>query len=242
MIDINAIIPLAIIVITLIIVSLICGKTRSKDLSEDKVNKMGCKWLMGSAAVTLAGGLYAVILDNSLLYILALILPTVIAALVVVIYKLKKKEIKLDKPVIIIFTIISLIFVGISLIPVFSEGKTYVEVTSDNIDIYGMYGEDIPVQEIMNITLTDSIPEIKYRSNGYSQNDVNIGDFKTAGNRTVKLFMRSGETPFILIRRIQGCDIYINRKNAAETNELYSLMKKTLHTPRRQNLFPGENL
>ncbi len=119
----------------------------------------------------------------------------------------------------------TLLFVLILFGSGFRENK--LVVISGEINIQGMYGEKLFQDDIESVTLTNELPEIISRTNGFSLGDINKGYFKTRGGESVKLILNSGEKPYILIVKKSGKKIYYSSKNGND-EEIFKSIKRIL--------------
>lgn len=120
----------------------------------------------------------------------------------------------------IFIVVIAFITFAIMLIT-FSSGKELnkIKVTDTSIIIEGNFGTSIKKQDIKEVVLVDTIPEIALRANGYSDGSaVRKGDFKLENGDKIKLYTQSKDGPFIKISTV-NVDIYINYKDRNETIE-----------------------
>lgn len=117
------------------------------------------------------------------------------------------------------------IILSIALVPcILFYFSQEVSITSDakQIDISGIYGEQIRTTDILRLELVDTIPSIKTRTNGYAFNGVLIGYFKTTNNKKIKMFLYTTSGPFMKISKKDGHEIYINSKQIETTNKIYA--------------------
>lgn len=120
----------------------------------------------------------------------------------------------------IFIVVIAFITFAIMLIT-FSSGKELnkIKVTDTSIIIEGNFGTSIKKQDIKEVVLVDTLPEIALRVNGYSDGSaVRKGDFKLENGDKIKLYTQSKDGPFIKISTV-NVDIYINYKDRNETIE-----------------------
>ena len=98
---------------------------------------------------------------------------------------------------------------------------------SNAFKLKGIYGVNIPFAEIAKAdTITWSeMPAIHIRTNGISLFKVHRGNFKTRDGDKVRLSVQRGVNPIIRIVKKDGSVYYINRKNAAETKQLFNQLK-----------------
>lgn len=85
------------------------------------------------------------------------------------------------------------------------------------IEIGGEYGETIEVKEIKSIQLVNTLPEISYKTNGFSLGTVSKGYFKNKKGEKVKLLLNNSDNaPYILIIKKNGEKIYYSSKKDSE--------------------------
>jgi len=99
---------------------------------------------------------------------------------------------------------------------------------SDAFRMRGIYGVNIPFAEIAKadtIALRE-MPAISIRTNGISLFKVHRGNFRTTDGEKVRLSINRSSSPVIKIVERNGAVYYINRKNAAETRQIFNKIKK----------------
>lgn len=158
------------------------------------------------------------------------ILPFVMILIVIVfgyfIYMQKFDHNKKSKTEIIVMIVIGFITFSV-LIITFSFGNepNKLIVKDEAIIIEGSYGVTLKKSDIKSIDIVDNIPEIKYRSNGYSDGaSVKKGDFKLKDGEKVKLYIQSNEGPYIKIATV-NFDVYINYKDVSLTKKSFNNLK-----------------
>ena len=124
-------------------------------------------------------------------------------------------------------SIISIFVLVLSLIPIYMNRQTSIDIDSHDISISGLYGEVIDRSSIISITLVNDIPDIDYRVNGYSLFGDNLGKFKTDDGNIVMLYTHSLDAPFIKISRQHEPDIYLNTNDPDKTFSLFHQMVNT---------------
>lgn len=129
------------------------------------------------------------------------------------------------------FAIGILVMVFIIVGGMFYEGFQELEFshTEEKIVIHGMYGETIENSNIRFISLVDSLPRIKYRTNGFSIGNINKGYYKTKDGSKIKLLLDSKQKPVIFIDLVEGSDIYFSYKTASNI-ALYEQLKQTMNS------------
>ena len=119
--------------------------------------------------------------------------------------------------------ILALVFVIVILITGFRENKLII--TTEEISIEGMYGEKISVSEIETVCLTDSLPSISIRTNGFSLGKFRKGYFKTKNGEKVKLLLNTESKPFIRIVKKTGEKLYFS--SGKTSNQIIYMEIKT---------------
>ena len=118
-------------------------------------------------------------------------------------------------PIAIIASVMLFIYMGYK--------QPRVVIDSNAFKLKGLYGANIP---FVSIAKADTIawremPAISIRTNGISFMKVHRGNFKTADGDKIRLSVNSGSSPVIRIVDRNGVVYYINRKNAAETRQIF---------------------
>lgn len=90
----------------------------------------------------------------------------------------------------------------------FKENKLLVH--ADSIKIEGSYGEILPIKTIKSISLTNKLPKITMRVNGFAAGNIRKGYFKTSEGEIIKLMLHKESKPFILITKNSGQKIYFS--------------------------------
>lgn len=116
-----------------------------------------------------------------------------------------------------------LLIVGFVFIPNMIDTKIYVE--PNELKIKGVYGLTISYSDIEQIDTISIMPKISLRTNGYAFGKTLIGNFKLSDDSHVKLFIKKGITPFILIKSKGQLPVYINLKEKKKTIDLYNELK-----------------
>ncbi len=85
-------------------------------------------------------------------------------------------------------------------------------IKSDSLEISGSYGEDIPFNDIESISLTNELPNITMRTNGFSLGEIKKGYYKSSEGK-VKLVLNSQNKPFLKIKKKEGFPIFFTGKS-----------------------------
>jgi hypothetical protein len=99
-----------------------------------------------------------------------------------------------------------------------------VVVTSEYVQIRGIYGMKIGIEEIRSVILEDSIPRVIRKTNGFNMGNILKGYFRVEDLGDVKLFVHMGRPPYIYIYA-DDMLVIINYKDVARTKELYDSIK-----------------
>jgi hypothetical protein len=123
----------------------------------------------------------------------------------------------------VVITIIVLI--GLTIMLLSGTKDTLVIVEDNYIKIQTMFGVNVNLAEVSNITLIEKTMEdigIGHRNNGFGGvGHAQKGHFSSEG-RKYMLFVQSRSTPTIWIERPGKEDIYISLSDSGKTRALYS--------------------
>jgi hypothetical protein len=120
--------------------------------------------------------------------------------------------------------IATFVFVVGLLIYGFSESE--INYNTSQIEFEGIYGEILTPEEIESITMTDELPDIKYKKNGFALGSINKGYFATEKGETVKLILNSAKKPIILFTKTNGKKIYFVAQDEPSSKILNHLKDK----------------
>ena len=125
------------------------------------------------------------------------------------------------------FTYFILGLVGVFVFSLIAYGYIPSKVFFDNgnIKFSGMYGFEMNVSEIDNVELSDTIPTILLRTNGFSFGTVNKGFFNLDKLGKTRLLIHSHNTPFLIISKGNTERIIINFKDKSKTEQLFEEIK-----------------
>lgn len=158
------------------------------------------------------------------------ILPFIITLLIIVfgylIYMQKFDHNKKSKSEIMVMVVIGFITFAIMIITFsFVNEPNNIIIKEDSIVIDGSYGITLKREDIKEIKLVDNIPEMGFKSNGYSDGGaIKKGDFKLKNGEKVKLYVQSNKGPYIKISTV-NFDVYINYKDISLTNQSFNNLK-----------------
>ncbi len=134
---------------------------------------------------------------------------------------------KTKKSVLLIICLLSLV---IFLIPAgmiyYGIQEPEATISSDTVDIRGMYGTSINFKDITGIFLKDEIPPTVRKTNGFDFGSILRGDFEMEGRGKIRLFIDRKKPPFILIEGKKP--VILNFKDSKKTEELYTMLTISL--------------
>lgn len=136
----------------------------------------------------------------------------------------KKKRTKLTYFIlgILIVFVIGLLTYG------FIPSKTVI--SNNNIRFSGMHGIEIKTTSIENVELSEKIPTIKLRTNGFSFGHIHKGIFNLDEFGKCRLLLHSDKSPYLIISKNDGNKIIVNFKDKTETRDIYKqILQVTEH-------------
>lgn len=131
-----------------------------------------------------------------------------------------------DRSVVIITAIvISMAATAFTVIVLARASKSsQIEVKESVLHISGMYGRDIPMDDIVTMEVLDEMPVMAMRTNGSSFKNKNKGHFLTQNDEKCLLFVTYNGGPYIELRTADDL-IYLNRETPEETTKLIDELK-----------------
>ena len=178
---------------------------------------------LGASFIILSLLFYLLLDEDALGYLLAFY-P--IIAYIFFIYKTKTFYPIKEKKILKVATwilVITAIFIVVLLS--FGNSSSEIIIKEKQIEISGMYGQEIAFTEISSISLVGQLPNITLKTNGFALSSVKKGYFKTADGEKVKLILNTLETPYIIIVLKNGQKIFYS-KSSDENKQLYEELKK----------------
>lgn len=92
----------------------------------------------------------------------------------------------------------------------------------------GMYGFELSVYDIEKVELTNQIPDIKLRTNGFSFGSVKRGFFELDKYGQTHLRIFSDKSPYLIMTKLDSTKMIMNFKNKTETENLFNDIKAWL--------------
>ena len=160
-----------------------------------------------------------------------ILIATVIGVIIMLIHAQKfdhnKKNTKKTKLIYFILGLVAALVIGLI---TYGYIPSKAKITNDRITFTGMYGFTMLVSEIDTIELSDAIPTIKMRTNGFSSGVVNKGFFNLDTFGKTRLLIHSDNTPFLIISKSTTEKIIINYKDKAKTEQVFEEIKALIDT------------
>jgi len=208
------------------------SKEKKKNVNIEKLGVM-----MGNFCFLMALYLFVIILflmlEIPIVSIIAIVM--FVATIIVLLIKAQKYDgnavdengrmktsTKIVIGVVIAFLLTVFTLVGILLAQ--SNVPTNFNVTQDSLVIEGMYGESIKGSDIGSVTLSDSMPEITLRTNGFALGKRLKGFFNVTGLGNVKLFLNTETKQYIFVTTSTRT-IILNSEDLPSTRALYDKIK-----------------
>ena len=188
-----------------------------------------CRVTIIASFITLICGIIAVYLESILMFALSVSVPITVGFIYA--YSRKKgrhnaKEGYVNKPLLIVISF-SFILQLIVVVAVSEQATSDLDVVTnkDELVIKGQYGTSISYSEIKEITLKRDLPNIKLRSNGFSAEHTNLGNFITQDDSHIMLFTHS-DSCFIRIITKKDEIYYLSCQESGNTVKVFNEIKK----------------
>lgn len=94
------------------------------------------------------------------------------------------------------------------------------EVSNGNLIISGSFGITVPIAEIADLRLSDSMPVITTKTNGAWLGDACKGEFILENNIKARLYVDISAPPFITLKH-SDTTYYLNAATPADTQALH---------------------
>lgn len=137
-----------------------------------------------------------------------------------------KKRTKIFVGVICGFLILTTI--GIGFLIYYSNKPAEFDLGDEYFQIKGIYGETIQIEDISDISLSDELPNIIFKNNGYSMGSIKKGNFKLESIGNAKLFVDTSVPPFIYIKR-NDTFVILNCEEEKQTRILYQELVENIN-------------
>lgn len=101
--------------------------------------------------------------------------------------------------------------------------ESKLQITYNEIEFQGVYGETLRAGDIKSIGLTNTLPIITSKSNGFALGETRKGYFRTQDGEAVKLILNSNTQPYLLITKINNEKIYFSSKDNSNSAYFHQL-------------------
>lgn len=217
---------------------LISGYNTMSKEKQKNVDTEGLGKLMGNFAFLLGGTfVLGAILISTGLKTLGIILITAIPFVLIpyVLIKAQKYDknaldpdgsMKKSTRIIIGITIgfMAVIFAFVIWLSVYGAQELNITVDDKIINIRGMYASIVHTEDIMEVVLLDSIPEVLRKNNGFDFGNVLRGKFTLESIGKGRLYINNGKPPYVYLRLKKGY-VIINYSSSEKTQELYNKIR-----------------
>ena len=203
-----------------------------EEIAEDKAwRALLCRCISIGNVITLIGGGVSIYFDNLLLYTLFVSLPIPLGLLFAYGKKCKSgkggSEQKSTVLVVTIAVVFLLELVAIVAVSFHGSGDIKLSFNQNELEIHGLYGTNIPYEDIKQLSLKSCLPAIKHRSNGFEARKTRLGNFVTNDDLRIKLFTHS-DTCFIRIVTKGNEVFYLSSRQPSKTKTLLGEIQKRI--------------
>jgi hypothetical protein len=212
---------------------LISGYNTMSREKKQNVDIVGLGRLMGHYCLMMAGffilaGLFA---RWEKTVFMALILGIAAAVTVFLLIRAQKYDRNAQNPdgslktgpkIVLILIIGTFIFIGFMLY--FNSLPSEVVTHPEYLEIKGLYGMKVNYKDILGITLSNTIPQVIMKTNGFNLGDSLKGNFKLKGVGSARLFVNRNIPPFICIATRKSY-IIVNDKEKPKTVKIFDSLR-----------------
>ncbi|WP_090375441.1 DUF3784 domain-containing protein [Dyadobacter sp. SG02] len=123
----------------------------------------------------------------------------------------------------IVMAIIIVVVIGVGFLMFAGMKNSEIFLTTRALEIKGLSGIKIARDDVTGFTVTDSLPDISSKADGFAGGEYKKGAFKTDDGRIVRLYINKKSHPYLLIKTV-GDEIYFSSDEISAT-ELYNQLK-----------------
>lgn len=123
----------------------------------------------------------------------------------------------------VVMAILVVVVLGVGSMFFISMQDSRIFLTTRGLEIKGIYGMKISRDDVKDFGVTDSLPDISSRSNGFAGGEFSKGSFRTDDGRIVKLYINKKSHPYLFIRTTED-EIYFSSGEISAT-ELNNQLK-----------------
>lgn len=190
-----------------------------------------CRWISTGNVITLIGGGVSIYFDNLLLYTLFVSLPVPLGLLFAYGKKCKSGKGGSQQKSTVLIVTIAVVFllelVAIVAVSFHGSGDIDLSFNPKELEIHGLYGTNIPYEDIKQLSLKSSLPAIKHRSSGFGARKTRLGNFVTNDDLRIMLFTHS-DTCFIRIVTKSNEVYYLSSRQPNKTKTLLGEIQKRI--------------
>lgn len=190
-----------------------------------------CRWISTGNVITLIGGGVSIYFDNLLLYTLFVSLPVPLGLLFAYGKKCKSGKAGSKQKSTVLVVTIAVVFllelVAIVAVSFHGSGDIDLSFNPKELEIHGLYGTNIPYEDIKQLSLKSSLPAIKHRSSGFEARKTRLGNFVTNDDLRIMLFTHS-DTCFIRIVTKSNEVYYLSSRQPNKTKTLLGEIQKRI--------------
>ena len=151
----------------------------------------------------------------------SVILIVTLVGVAILVVKSQKFDHNKSKKTKLTYFILGLVFLFVIGLLTYGFIPSKITYSNDTIRFSGMYGFELSLTEIDTVELSDILPEIKIRTNGFSFGPVKKGFFKLDKFGKTRLLIHSDAAPYLTIFKSNGDKIIVNSKDRVETERIY---------------------
>ena len=96
-----------------------------------------------------------------------------------------------------------------------------IHVEGDSLEIDGAYGMTVPLQDIRQAKLIDTLPEIEIRTNGIGLGYIQTGHFRLKDIGACRLYVNMKFSPYVQLTLADGQTVIFNTSDSELTERLY---------------------
>ncbi len=208
---------------------LIAGYNTMPEQKKKNVDIAGLSSFMKKGMIVIGATLvvsYTLLLMTGYRHFFTLILlPVILGGVGYIVLKSQKFDRNGGRSRYVTIGLLALVLVFVLALTCYSFIPTRVIVTEEQVEFTGNYGLTLPKQEIGSVELAESIPEIKFRTNGISLGPVQKGRFRLDTWGSAHLLLNSFSGPYLVITRKNGERLVFRGSSVAETGEAFRLLK-----------------
>ena len=190
-----------------------------------------CRWISTGNVITLIGGGVSIYFDNLLLYTLFVSLPVPLGLLFAYGKKCKSGKGGSQQKSTVLIVTIAVVFllelVAIVAVSFHGSGDIDLSFNPKELEIHGLYGTNIPYEDIKQLSLKSSLPAIKHRSSGFEARKTRLGNFVANDDLRIMLFTHS-DTCFIRIVTKSNEVYYLSSRQPNKTKTLLGEIQKRI--------------